>query len=240
MWLGGRALPRPRAGARSARPDAAAIGGLLRIGVPMAVEPHAEASLFSAAASRSAGSARSLPPGHQVALNVARSRSWCRSALAIATTVRVGNAVGRNDAPGVRRAGLGGLGLALAVQAVSGGLMLALPEAIAGIYTGKPDVIAAAVPLLRIAGVFQLSDGIQVAADGRPARLEGHARAAVYHRVGLLGSRHAAGLWLAFMVDLRAAGMWCGLIAGLTVAAGLLTARFLALSRHLNRVAQPA
>jgi MATE family multidrug resistance protein len=40
-------------------------------------------------------------------------------------------------------------------------------------------------------------------------------------------------LWLAFAVDLRAAGMWYGLIAGLTVAAGLLTARFLALSHRM-------
>ncbi len=223
--LGWRSGPR--------RLDPLAIAGLLRVGLPMAVSMLLETSLFSAAGLAIGRFGETAAASHQVALNVAAFSFMVPLGIAIATSVRVGNAAGRGDGDGVRRAGFCGMGLAVAVQAVSGGLMLAVPEAIAGIYTTDPDVIAGSVMLLRIAGVFQLSDGLQVSAMGalrglKDTRVPMLITALAYWIVGF-----PLALALAFTLDWQAPGMWCGLIAGLTVAAALLTARFSALSRRL-------
>ena len=44
--------------------------------------------------------------------------------------------------------------------------MLLLPHHIASLYTSDPAVVALAAQLLVLAGLFQFSDGIQVAANG--------------------------------------------------------------------------
>ena len=79
---------------------------------------------------------------------------------------RVGHAVGARDAQRVRDAGAVGLQLTLAAQVLSAGAMLLLPRAIARLYTHDEAVVAIAVQLLMLAGLFQFSDGIQCAANG--------------------------------------------------------------------------
>ena len=56
----------------------------------------------------------------------------------------------------------------------------------------------------------------------------------------LAAGKIRTGWWLTFERDWGAAGMWVGLIAGLTVAAVLLGGRFLRLSRALARAGQMA
>jgi MATE family multidrug resistance protein len=215
------------------RPDRDAIVGLLRIGLPMAVSLLLEASLFSAAGLVIGLFGEVAESAHQVALNVAALTFMVPLGIATATTVRVGNAAGRGDAIGVRRAGLSGMGLALLTQSATGGVMLLAPEALAHVYTDQPDVLAGAATLLRIAGVFQLSDGLQVSAIGALRGLKDTRRPVVITAVAYWGIGFPVALVLAFRFGFGPSGMWFGLIAGLTVAAGLLSNRFLTLSRRL-------
>src|SRR5690606_25678837 len=103
---------------------------------------------------------------HQVALNVASLFFMIPLGIAMATTVRVGSAVGRQDADGVRLAGQAGFGLVLASQTVSATLMLALPATIAGLYSDDAAVVALAAQLLVLAALFQFPDGFQAVANG--------------------------------------------------------------------------
>ena len=86
------------------RPDPAAIGALLRLGVPMAVSVLLEMGLFSASALVIAGFGPVAVAGHQVALNVAALCFMMPLGLGMAITVRIGNAVrawrARLGAPG--------------------------------------------------------------------------------------------------------------------------------------------
>ncbi len=155
--------------------------------------------------------------------------------IAFAITVRVGLAVGRRDRAGVRRAGLVGIGLALGAQAISSILLLSVPEWIAGWFTHDPEILARAAVLLRLAGVFQLSDGLQVSAIGalrgmKDTRVPMFITALAYWGVGM-----PLAVFFAFHVGLEAPGVWLGLIGGLTVAAGLLSSRFLWLTRRQVR-----
>jgi len=222
-----------RSGSR--RLDRAAIAGLLRIGVPMAVSLVLEIALFSAAGLVIGRFGEVAESGHQVALSVASLTFMMPLGVSIATTVRVGNAVGRGDAAGVRRAGACGMALALLLQGCSGAAMLLAPEPIARLYTTQPEVIRAAVTFLQIAGVFQLSDGLQVAGIGALRGLKDTRVPMLITAFSYWGIGFPVALLLTFPLGYGPTGMWYGLIAGLTVAAALLSARFSHLSARLTQ-----
>ena len=213
-------------GERFDLPDPRRIGDLMRVGLPMAVTLLAEGGLFVAVALALGTLGETVVASHQVALNIASFFFMIPLGLAMAITVRVGNAVGRGDAAGVRYAGFCGIALTLGTQMVSAGLMLSLPHLIASLYTQDAAVIALATQLIVLAGVFQFSDGIQVASNGALRGLK-DTRAPMamtlfaYWVIGM-----PVGWWLAFRHGLGARGMWMGLVAGLSVAAVLLFTRF--------------
>jgi MATE family multidrug resistance protein len=213
-------------------PQLRRIGALVHIGLPMAITLLAEAGLFVAAALLIGSMGEDMVASHQVALNVASLFFMIPLGLAMAITVRVGNAVGRGDAAGVRYAGFCGIGLTLVTQMVSAGLMLGFPHAIASLYTHDETVIALAAQLLLLAGFFQFSDGIQVASNGalrglKDTRMPMAITLFAYWLVGM-----PVGWWLAFHAKLGARGIWMGLIAGLSMAALLLFMRFWRSSRR--------
>jgi MATE family multidrug resistance protein len=217
--------------ARMERPDWQAIRHLLWIGVPMAVTLLMEAGLFVISALLISRLGTVAIDGHQIAINVSSVTFMVPLGLALAVTVRVGHAAGRGDGRGVRYAGFTGVALTLATQAVSATLMLALPHAIAHIYSDDGRVIALAAQLLILAGIFQFSDGIQVVSNGalrglKDTRMPMLITIFAYWVVGM-----PVGAWLAFGAGQGVRGMWFGLIAGLTVAALLLFARWVTQTR---------
>jgi len=202
------------------------LGELIKIGLPMAVTLLAEGGLFVAVALLIGSLGEDIVAGHQVAINIASLFFMIPLGLAMAITVRVGNAVGRGDAVGVRYAGFCGIGLTLVTQLFSAGVMLSLPHFIASLYTHDATVIALAAQLIVLAGFFQFSDGIQVASNGalrglKDTRVPMVITLFAYWVIGM-----PIGWWLGFHQQLGARGMWMGLIAGLSVAALLLFARF--------------
>lgn len=221
--------------ARLERPQWPAIRELLRIGVPMGVTVLMEAGLFIATTLTIGTLGASIVASHQVALNVASLFFMIPLGIAMATTVRVGNAAGRGDAAAVRLAGHAGVALTLGTQAISATLMLALPVTIASLYSSDAAVIALAAELLVLAALFQFPDGIQVVANGALRGLKDTRVPMVITSFAYWGVGMPVGWWLAFPRGMGAQGMWVGLIAGLGVAAVLLLLRF----RRLSRLPQP-
>lgn len=213
------------------RPNFTEIIGLLRVGLPIGVMIFFEGGLFVATALL-IGTLGPLPiAAHQVAINFAAMAFMVPLGLGGAITVRVGNAIGRSDPEGARRAGLVGIAMAGSFAIVSASVMLAIPELIARMYTADRAIIDLAAQLLLFAAVFQLSDGLQASAAGalrglKDTRLPMFYALVSYWCVGL-----TLGAWLTFAVGLGARGMWWGLVAGLTLAAILLVGRFWRVSR---------
>jgi multidrug resistance protein, MATE family len=211
---------------RMAPPDWKQIRQLLHVGLPMAVTLLMEAGLFVAVALLIGRLGETVSAAHHVALNVAQVAFMVPLGVSMAITVRVGNAAGRRDAPGVRYAGVSGLALVLVTQLFSSGIMVLLPTQIASLYTSDAAVVATAAQLMLLAGVFQFADGIQVASNGalrglKDTRVPMGLTMFAYWIVGM-----PVGWYLAFDRGLGARGMWMGLVAGLSVAAVLLFARF--------------
>jgi MATE family multidrug resistance protein len=213
------------------QPNSAAILGLLRLGVPMSISVILEVGLFSFV-SLLAGSFGTVAVGsHQIALNVGSVTFMVPLGLSMAIAVRVGNAVGRRDPAAVRLAGLTGIGLAALAQVIACTLLLSIPTIIAGWYTDDITLKAGAASLLFLAALFQVSDGIQVAAAGalrglKDTRIPMLITASAYWAIGM-----PTGWLLAYHANMNVQGLWIGLIAGLTTAAILLLTRFLKLSR---------
>ena len=213
------------------RPSLREIGGLLRVGVPIGITIFFEASLFVSTALL-IGTLGALPiAAHQVAINFASMAFMVPLGMAGAITVRVGNALGRGDPAGARLAGLVGIGLAVAFGLFSAAVMVAFPEWIARIYTSEREVIELAAALLLYAAVFQLSDCLQVSAAGALRGLKDTRIPMLYSVMSYWAVGLSLGVWLTFVRDWGAAGMWVGIIAGLSVAAVLLGGRFWRISR---------
>ncbi len=215
------------------RLNRAILSALVRLGLPMAGTVLMEVSMFSVAGLMIGGLGDDAIASHQVALNLASVSFMVPLGVALATTIRVGNAAGRNDRAGMRRAGLAGIGLAVLAQAGSALLMVGLPHRLAAIYTGDPAVLAGAVVLLHLAAIFQIFDGIQVSANGalrglKDTRVPLAATAVAYWGIGI-----PLGWWLGLHGAWGAPGVWMGLIAGLATAAVLLLLRFDLLSRRV-------
>lgn len=217
--------------ARFSWPNWREISALLKVGLPIGFMVLMEGGLFVAAALL-IGTLGALPvAAHQVAMNYAGLMFMVPLGLAGAITVRVGNAIGRGDPSGARRAGLVGIGMAVVFALISALIIILFPEQIMRLYTNDPAVIALGASLLLFAAIFQLSDGIQVAAAGALRGMKDTRIPMVYSVLAYWLVGMSIGWWLTFRTEWGPAGMWVGILSGLSVAAVLLTARYLRLSR---------
>ena len=102
---------------------------------------------------------------------------------------------------------------------------LAFPYFLADIYTDNTAVIAIAVTLIPIAGLFQIFDGLQVVGAG-VLRGAGDTNAPMV--IGLLGFwllGMPVSYYLGLHTPLRAAGLWWGFVVGLASVAIFLLLR---------------
>jgi MATE family multidrug resistance protein len=218
--------PHLRAAVRPWRPGVwrtTAVGRLARLGLPIGVQQSLEFGAFGMVGLIMGGLGTVAMAGHQATLNLASLTFMVPLGVSSAAAVRVGNAVGAGDAPRARRAAGAAPAVGVGFMAASALALLALPRALAGLYTGDAAVLALAASLIPIAGVFQVFDGLQVVSLGI-LRGAGDTRApAVANVVGFWVLGLPAGAWLAFRGGAGPRGLWWGLVLGLA-ATGLVNA----------------
>jgi multidrug resistance protein, MATE family len=219
------------------RQDRALLGTILRLGVPFALQTIAEVGVFALTSVLAARMSATAVAAHQLAITLASFTFTVTLGIGAAAAVRVGHHIGKGDTPGARRAGFTAIGLSAAFMAVPAVAFLLFPHGFARLLSNDPSILAAAVPLVMIAAVFQLSDGIQATATGA---LRGAGDARVPLAANVLG-HWMLGLPVAMILGLAlgmgAPGLWWGLSAGLTVVAVTLVLRFHVISaRDIARV----
>lgn len=215
-------------------PQPAQLLALLRTGLPIGVTVTMEGSLFIVTALL-IGRLGDVPAAaHQIAINAASLCFMVPFGIAEATTVRVGNALGRQRRAEIYRAALAGLALVLATQLLSGTLMVLGNDTLAAIYTDDAAVATLAATLLLYAAAFQLPDGIQVLANGALRGLQDTGVPMFLTALAYWGIGMSLGVTFGLGLGWGPPGMWLGLIAGLTVAAILLVWRFTYSTRRLD------
>jgi MATE family multidrug resistance protein len=222
------------------RPDWREIWSLLKVGLPIAVTIFVEGSLFVAAALLIGRLGPVPAAAHLIAINFSALMFMIPVGLSSAISIRIGNAIGRRDLEGARYAGLIGIMIILVIQTVSAMTMLLVPELIVGIYTDDLVVAPLAVSLLFYAAIFQYPDGLQIVAAGALRGYKDTRMPMLYMVISFWVVGMTLGYNLTFGQAMGPAGMCIGMIAGLTVAAGLMLLRFSHTSKRFIREAGPA
>lgn len=214
---------------------------MLAIGSPIGLQNLMEYGVFGTVALLMGGLGTTAIAAHQVAINLASLMFMVPLGISAAAAVLVGQAVGRSDMAGARRAARAALVCGVAFMTATAFMMLAIPTPLARMYTRELPVIGLAAALLPIAGTFQIFDGLQVVSLGI---LRGLADTRVPFLIALLGFwllGFPVSLYLGFSRSLGAVGLWWGLVVGLAAVAALLLARVRArLRRDVRRVAVEA
>ena len=221
-------------------PQWAPINKLLRIGLPIGMGIFVEGSLFVVAALLIARLGALPASAHLIAINYSALMFMVPLGLASAVTTRVGNALGRGDPAAARYAGLIGILIMLFTQTLSASSMLFFPEAIVRIYTDDAAISMIAVGLLFYSAIFQYADGIQICAAGALRGLKDTVVPMFINILSYLVLGLSAGYYLTFNKEMGPAGMWIGMIVGLSFGAVLLMGRFLFKSRRLVNLGQDA
>lgn len=225
----------------SRRPDARDLRAAVRVGVPVGLHMGAEVGIFALVGLFAARLGEIPLAAHQIAIAVASLTFTVALGFGSAGSVRVGWAVGARDQEGARRAGLTAFGAGAAFMSVAALAFLSFPGAIARTMTDDPAVVAAAVPLLRVAAIFQISDGVQGVGAG-VLRGVGETRFTFLANViGHWALGFPAALLLGFTLGMGVTGLWWGFVLGLSSVAAALLARFLRIaSREIVPLAQAA
>jgi MATE family multidrug resistance protein len=211
---------------------------ILGLGLPIAASVEAEAGLFAGVALIMGTLGATQVAGHQIAINYAATMFMVPLAFHSATTIRVGQALGRDEPVLARLAGWSGIALCGAFMLLSALVLLLFREHIAGFYTNDPELLPLATSLLTMAMIFQVSDGLQVGAAGALRGFK-DTRVPMLMNVGSYWLIAFPMAWYAGVhARLGPVAIWIALIAGLTVTAILLTTRFARLSNR--RVAAAA
>ncbi len=225
-----RSIPTPGGISGLRRPRRAEIVSAVRVGTPIALHMGAEVGVFALVGLLAGRLGREPLAAHQIAIALA-SFSFC-FALGIgqAGSVRVGWAVGAGDTPAARRSGLAAFAAGASVMAIAGLLFLSFPTALARLMSDDAAVVATTAPLLVVAAVFQVFDGVQAVGAG-VLRGAGDTR---FTFVANVVGHWAIGFPVAITLGLVRAqgvtGLWWGLCVGLSAVGITLLVRFIRLS----------
>lgn len=217
--------------------DLAALRRFFRVSLPLAFQTGLEGWGFVFTGLMAGWLGATVVAGHQVAMNLAAVVYMVPLGLSSAVVVRVGQAVGRSDRPGLRRAVGVGLGVGASIALLTATLFTLLPGPLAGVYTHDAAVLALAISLLPLAAAFQLCDALQVVGLGVLRGLGDTRFPALASLLGFWVLGLPIGAWLAFGSGLGARGIWIGLVIGLTIMCSVVLLRIRwKLTRPLERV----
>ena len=206
---------------------------IIGLGFPTALQMLFEVGLFTASVLL-AGTLGALPQAaNQIALKLASTTFMIAVGIGVASTIRVGNQKGLKNYIELRRIAFSNFLLIILIMfTFSIGFML-LKDVLPWMFTDNLEVIKMASSLLIIAGLFQLSDGLQAAILGglrglQDVNVPSGLTFIAYWIVGFpicyyLGKENVLGTL----------GIWIGLLTALTTSAIMLFFRFNYLSNKL-------
>jgi multidrug resistance protein, MATE family len=221
--------------------DKEKIKRLLDLGFPIGLQLFSETAAFSVAGILVGMISKEDMAAHQIVLNLASATFLTAVGLGQGTTVNIANLLGKGEERFVGRMGLSAVILVLAFMSSTAFLMLLFRHEIPWFFLNAQDSISGSVAatasmLFIVAGVFQLSDGLQVVAAGNLRGLEDTKIPTLITIIAYWLIAIPLGYILAFHTPLGTLGIWIGLCVGLTVSAALLSMRFVRLVAGLKKV----
>ncbi|ENX10771.1 MATE family efflux transporter [Acinetobacter variabilis] len=208
---------------------------ILKLGFPIGLAIFFEVSIFSTAAIVLSPLGETIVAAHQIAISVTSQLFMIPMSLAIALTIRVGTYYGEQNWDAMRR--VQGLGLMTAtILALLIMLMLwVFRSEIVALYTSDPMVTQIALYLVLFAVAYQLMDAWQISAAGCLRGMQDTKGPMWITMIAYWLIAFPVGVYLSRFGDMGAAGVWVGLIVGLSVACVLLLARLYGNNKRLSQ-----
>ena len=212
--------------ARTKGPDLKIFSEFLKVGLPNGASTAMEILLFASVSVLMGTLSVEASASHQIAINVAATLFMIPFGLSMAITQRVGFSIGQGSLSKARLRGFIGIGMCASIMTLTAVMLFSIPETIIGIYTDDPLVSKMSVSLLFMAGLFQISDGLQVGGFGALRGLKDTRTPMIVNFIAYWLIGFPIGYYLGIISDFGPEGLWIGLISGLSVAAILHNFRF--------------
>lgn len=215
---------------------------IVNLGLPSSMQMFFEVALFTGAIWLSGRLGTAAQAANQIALSLATFTFMFVSGLGVAGMVRVGNYKGTQDFKMLQTVARSLFLLAIIIQSIFAFIFVVLHPYLPEMFmnaenvsqvANSTEVISIAANLIIIAAIFQISDGIQVVVLGalrglQDVKIPMYITFVSYWIIGFPIS-----IYLGLYTDLKAIGIWIGLLAGLSAAAIFLYLRFNHLTNKL-------
>jgi MATE family multidrug resistance protein len=215
---------------------------IVNLGTPSAMQMLFEVSLFTGAIWLSGSIGKTSQAANQIALTLATITFMFAMGLSVTAMIRISNQKGLNDYINLVIVAKSIFLLALIIEIVFALFFIVFHNYLPPLFLNteniqqaldNKEVIKIAAQLLLVAAVFQISDGIQVVVLGalrglQDVKVPMYITFVAYWVIGFPIS-----FYLGLYTELKATGIWIGLLAGLTVAAIFLYIRFNDLTKKL-------
>jgi MATE family multidrug resistance protein len=215
---------------------------ITNLGIPSAMQMLFEVVLFTAAIWLCGNIGKTSQAANQIALSLASMTFMFAMGLSVVSMIRISNQKGLQDYKKLVIIARSIFLLAILIEIVFALLFVVLHQIVPPLFLDMNDgkqlidnqeVVLIAAKLLLVAAVFQISDGIQVVVLGalrglQDVKIPMYITFVAYWIIGFPIS-----YYLGKYTDLKAVGVWIGLLAGLTAAAFFLYLRFHFLTKSL-------
>jgi len=210
---------------------------LAKIGFPIGLQMVFESGAFAFSAIMIGWIGEIPLAAHQIALNVGTATFLTTTGISAAASVRVAHFRGLGEVQNMRRAGLSAVLLGAIFMGICGIVILSFNNYIPTLYVSEYDLNQAelqqiASSLLILVAIFQLSDGTQVVAIGTLRGLEDVKVPTIITLLAYWVTGIPVGYFFGFVLQMGVQGVWFGLISSLSVAAIVLSVRFLIISKR--------
>jgi MATE family multidrug resistance protein len=215
---------------------------IINLGVPSALQMLFEVVLFTAAIWLCGNIGKTSQAANQIALSLASMTFMFAMGLSVVSMIRVSNQKGLNDYKNLVVVARSIFLLVILIEIVFAILFIVLHNIVPSLFLDMNDtkqlldnkeVVFIAAKLLLVAAVFQISDGIQVVVLGalrglQDVKIPMYITFIAYWVIGFPIS-----YYLGEFTELKAVGVWIGLLAGLSAAALFLYIRFHLITKKL-------
>ncbi|HSQ47618.1 MAG TPA: MATE family efflux transporter [Lutibacter sp.] len=208
---------------------------ITKLGLPTALQMLFEVGLFTASVLL-AGTLGAYPQAaNQIAIKMSSTTFMIAVGIGAAATIRVGNQKGLGNYLELRRIAFSNFLLILIIMAIFSVGFILLKDILPWMFTDNLEVIGIASSLLVIAGIFQLSDGLQAVILGALRGLQDVNVPSILTFIAYWIIGFPACIYFGSIADLGTFGIWIGLLTALTSSAIMLFLRFNYLSKKLIR-----
>ncbi len=204
---------------------------LVVVGVPMGVAIALEYGLFTVVTYLMGVLGTDVLAAHQIVLQTTIVIFMVPLGMSYATTARVGQWLGQQNIEGAKRAGYVSISIAAMFMLLTGIVLFTHPKQVIGLYLDiqNPEnikVLTVAVPMLTIAAIAQIFDGVQKTTMGALYGLQDTRLPMLLNLPVLWGIGLTSGYLLGFYFDFGGVGLWVGQSIGIAIAAGVFVWRF--------------